>query len=245
MMFNEAIPCHFKKMQRAGWSKTPAPPCSLPRQLPKSDHFRGSLSRPFFTHREMSNALPDEKLPAIMLDGARTESSTGASPSKQRPPLTAISSSSITSQHTYIPPSSASSLQPTSISSPLSPPPPSFHDDETTQEIEQALARKQSRGWRRISPRAVVSPFVRKRDDGGGGEAVSLRHSEETPDRNGSIKHRRPTVSRDITFGSVKFEPVARKGTLVEGTDERALYKYAYVYENQRGYAAASGLIVC
>lgn len=51
----------------------------------------------------------------------------------------------------------------------------------------------------------------------------------------------RPAHTRNetgsATIASIKLDGLIRKGTIAGEKEEKILYKYAYVYENQRGFA--------
>jgi hypothetical protein len=173
------------------------------------------------------------------------------SQSTSTPPLPHRFSSSST-QYITVPnspttPSSNNQVIPTlptinkSTQLPLSPPPPSTHDNETAQEVDLALARRHSKPWMSLS---LISPFSKKK-----GNTTTEEEDEEPEPRLGPRRSTtinkifRPIPERNrtgnTTVASIKLDGLIRKHTLPLGEEreEKVLYRYAYVYENQRGWA--------
>ena len=113
---------------------------------------------------------------------------------------------------------------------PLSPPPPAVQDDETAQLVEDSLARRQPRGWRKHSlALSPLSPTSRKRRNEGEPVLVPETAGEQPSDAGSS----RPYPSRTLTGGSVKLDRLIQEECHLG--EQKVLYRYVDVYENQRG----------
>lgn len=112
---------------------------------------------------------------------------------------------------------------------PLSPPPPAVLDDETAQLVDESLARRHSRGWNRHSlPLSPLSPNSRRKKDE---ETDVIAEASEDAVQEARPSRFRP--SRTITSGSVKLEGLKQAEEHLKA--QKVLYRYAEVYENQRG----------
>jgi len=158
------------------------------------------------------------------------------------PPLVHISLASSSAQYVTLPnsPSTSSSNQGILAihkSALLSPPPPSIHDDETAQEVNLALAKRNSKPWMNLSPKLPFHHVSRK-------PTADADEDMEGPSRSTTVnKIFRPIPERNgtgnATITSIKLDGLIRKHTLSHGGggEEKVLYRYSYVYENQRGWA--------